>query len=282
MWAAEQWVNECLIDDGAPDAVRDVEGLMADLVSTLGGVEVGALDGEALMGTVLALEGLQRRLDAVKAVTIGRLDSLGVTETETGLSTKRWKAHRTHSSDTTVGRELKVARTLQRFDGFAVALAAGVVSVDHVLALAGVCNERITDTLVQAQDDLVRFAKYHRYSVFVAHLRQVAAMLDADGVEPDCGDRDTAAMGHDFEGHLHVTLELSGHNAVEIEAIICAETDRQYRGAAREHDTTGIPIPPMGVLRARAVVELIRRGAVINPNTPETGGVGQCDHHSRP
>ncbi|MCZ7631204.1 MAG: hypothetical protein M5U19_20120 [Microthrixaceae bacterium] len=41
VWAAEQWVNECLIDDGAPDAVRDVEGLMADLVSTLGGVEVG-------------------------------------------------------------------------------------------------------------------------------------------------------------------------------------------------------------------------------------------------
>ncbi|MCZ7631817.1 MAG: HNH endonuclease [Microthrixaceae bacterium] len=109
--------------------------------------------------------------------------------------------------------------------------------------------------------------KFHRFSVFVTHLRQVAAMLDTDGAEPDCGDRDSAAMGRDLEGHLHLKLELTGHNAVEIEAIINAETDRQYRAAVREHDTTGLAVPAMGVLRARAIVELIRRGAVINPNS---------------
>ncbi|MCZ7631679.1 MAG: hypothetical protein M5U19_22615 [Microthrixaceae bacterium] len=166
-----------------------------------------------------------------------------------------------------MGRELKVARTLERFEAFAGALATGLVSVEHVLALAGVCNDRITDALVAIEHQLVQFAKFHRFSVFVTHLRQVAAMLDADGTEPDCGDRDSAAMGRDLEGHLHLKLELTGHNAVEIEAIINTETDRQYRAAVREHEASGLAVPAMGVLRARAIVELIRRRTAVNLNS---------------
>ena len=266
IWAREQWENECLVTDDAPEPVHDAREHIDGLVAALGGVDAASLDGDALMGTVLALEDLQRRLDAVKASALGRLDHSGATEAKAGLGTKRWKAHRTHGSDATVGRELRVARTLERFEAFAEAMAEGYVSTDHLLALDAVCNDRIVEALVGIQDRLVRFAKHHRYKTFVAHLRQVAAMFDADGPEPDCGDRDTAAMARDLEGHLHVTLELTGHNAVEIEAIINTETDRQYRGAVTEHDATGVGVPAMGVLRARAVIELIRRAAVANPN----------------
>lgn len=142
----------------------------------------------------------------------------------------------------------------------------GLVSVDHVLALARVCNDRTLDALVERESAIVSFAKVHRFDVYVAYLRRLVAIIDSEGVEPDCGDRDTAAMGRDFEGHLHLSLELSGHNAVEIEGIINTETDRQYRGAQREHDVAGVAMPEMGVLRARAVTELLRRGADPNPN----------------
>ena len=128
-----------------------------------------------------------------------------------------------------MARELKVARTLARFPGFADALAEGVISVDHVFALAGVCNDRTLDTLVDRENAIVSFAKLHRFDVYAAYLRRLVAIIDTDGTEPDCGDRDTAAMGRDLEGHVHLSLELSGHNAVEIEGIINTEIDRQYR-----------------------------------------------------
>ncbi|MCZ7631818.1 MAG: hypothetical protein M5U19_23405 [Microthrixaceae bacterium] len=158
VWAREQWENECLITDDAPEPVHDAREHMDGLLAALAGTDVATLDDDGLMGTVLALEDLQRHLDAVKATALGRLDRSGATEAAAGLGVKRWKAHRTHSSDTTVGRELKVARTLARFEAFAEALAAGVVSVDHVLALTAVCNDRITDALVAIEHQLVRFA----------------------------------------------------------------------------------------------------------------------------
>ena len=271
VWMVEQWENECLITDHAADPVTEVSELLTAVnaaLSRMNESQSGAentLDGDALMGTVLALEDTQRRLDAAKAVTLGALESSGVTETKTGLGAKAWKANRTRGCAATVARELKIARTLARFCGFAEALAAGVISTDHVTALAAVCNDRTLDGLLEAEDKLLVFAKLHRYRTFVTFLRRLVAIIDQDGCEPDCGDRDTASQGRDLEGHLHVSLELSGHNAIEIEAIINTEVDRQYRAAQREHKAAGIAIPTTAVLRARAIVELIRRGADPNP-----------------
>jgi hypothetical protein len=232
--------------------------------AALGDLDAGSLDGEALMGTVLALEDTQRRLDSAKALTLGALEASGATEAKTGLGAKTWKANRTHGAPASVARELKIARTLKRFPVFSEVLAEGLISVDHVLALAAVCNDRTVDGLVEYQDTIVLFAKLHRYNVFVTYLRRLVAVIDQDGVEPDCGDTDTASQGRDLEGHLHLSLELSGHNATEIEAIINTEVDRQYRAAQREQDAAGLPIPATGVLRARAIVELLRRGADTN------------------
>jgi hypothetical protein len=272
VWMAEQRENEILIADHAVDPInalasaRDTacEALTA-MQDALTELDVGSLDGDALMGTVLSVETTRRALDAANAHLLGALETSGVTETEAGLGTKRWKANRTHCSDASVARELTIARTLARFCGFAEELAKGVISTDHVLALAAVCNDRIIDGLIEAEDQLLVFAKLHRYRIFVTFLRRVAATLDEDGCEPDCGDRDTASMGRDLERHLHLSLELSGHNAVEIEGIINTEVDRQYRAAVRESEAAGRPVPTTAVLRARAIVELIRRGADPNP-----------------
>ncbi|MFV0315423.1 MAG: DUF222 domain-containing protein [Microthrixaceae bacterium] len=222
-----------------------------------------------LMDAVLAIEALSRRLDATKATLIGRLDASGATVKEAGLPTKQWKANRTHGAPGVVGRELRVARTLRRFDSFAAALREGRIGTEHVLALANACNVRIEPALVELQDELAKFASQHRFTVFQRHLRNLVALLDADGPEPDCGDRDTAQMAADGAGNLLLSLELSGHNAIVAERIIRDETNRQYRAAVREQEACGVDIPTMAVLRARAILEVLRRGAKVNPQSPK-------------
>ncbi|MCZ7630988.1 MAG: hypothetical protein M5U19_18945 [Microthrixaceae bacterium] len=241
-WMAQRCELELLVEESQACGVADVGAAGEAVCEALGSMREALsgcvpgpvdVDGEVLMGAAVSLEATRRLLDGVNAWLLGRLDVLGVTDAKTGLGVKQWKAKCTHGSGATVARELKVARTLERFGGFAEALADGLVSVDHVLALARVCNDRTVEALVEAEDAIVSFAKIHRFDVYVAYLRRLVAIIDSDGGEPDCGDRDTAAMGRDFEGHLHVALELSGHNAAEIEGIINTETDRQYRVAAR-------------------------------------------------
>ncbi|MEZ5269577.1 MAG: hypothetical protein R2789_13760 [Microthrixaceae bacterium] len=116
-----------------------------------------SLEGQHLMDATLALEGLQRCLDAHKTAVIGRLDTNDTTYREVGLATKTWKANRCHVPPGSVARELMVARTLTRFEGFAGALAAGQISVEHVVALANASNPRVIDMLiVEIQDSLDR------------------------------------------------------------------------------------------------------------------------------
>lgn len=274
--AREVQENLWLIEDHAPDALEAIRGHLDGLSALLGELDLGCLGDDSLMGTALAVEEARRKLDAINAKVLARVDASGITETAVGLKVKGWKSNRTHGSPSSVARELKVAHTIERFEAFGEALANGDVSADHVVAISNACRGgRITDELVAIEDSLVSYARRHQYPVFVRHLTHLVALLDQDGAEPDCGDRDTAAMGHDLEGHLHLRLELSGHNAIEAERIINEEADRQYRAAVREHEATGRRVPDPAVLRARAVMELLRRGAKSNPSssTPATEAI---------
>ena len=265
VWLAEVDQNARQVTQHAPDSLHCVAEQVAGLGSALESVDLSSLTGEELMGTVLALEAIRRRLEAVSAVALGQLDATHATESSAGLRTKRWKANRTHASDATVARELRIASTLARFGEFATSLAAGHISTDHVLALANAANPRVIDALIEIEAPLVSFAQRHRYAVFVRHLRHLVALLDQDGSEPDCNDHDTARMALDGEDHLHLVVELTGHNAVVAQHVLDAETDRQYRAAVREKEASGIAVPPTPVLRARAVAELLRRGAGPQP-----------------
>ncbi|MEZ5240031.1 MAG: DUF222 domain-containing protein, partial [Microthrixaceae bacterium] len=235
----------------------------------LAGVDVDAVDGRVLMDTVLALEGLRRRLDAASARMLGRLDVDGVTETVAGLRAKGWKANRCHLPHGVVARELKAASCLRRFTILADALATGRVSIEHVTAVANATNHRVEAALLQVQDRIVEFAETRRFSHFRTWLASLVELLDQDGAEPDPGEANTASMAADGQGNLHLVLELTGVDAVCAQRIINNETDRQTRQAQRETETTGAPMPTAQQLRARAVVELLRRGAKANPNSPK-------------
>ncbi|MEZ5348915.1 MAG: HNH endonuclease signature motif containing protein [Microthrixaceae bacterium] len=260
--------------DGALEVLSEAAGecdpvaFTEKLSGLLGELALDSLEGQHLMDATLALEGLQRCLDAHKTAVIERLDTNDTTYREVGLATKTWKANRCHVPPGSVARELMVARTLTRFEGFAGALAAGRISVEHVVALANASNPRVIDMLIEIQDSLIDFASRNRFTHYVAHIRSIVALLDEDGPEPDHRDHNTARMAADGTANLHLVMDLTGADAVTAQRIINSETDRQHRDAVRENELAGIPIPEAPLLRARAITELLSRGAKANPASP--------------
>ncbi len=253
-------ISAAVESDGV-DAVKTADALVRELQ----GLDWRSIDGDAQMASMLALENTRRALDAVIAAGMITLQRSGVTYGVSGHDAVGWRAMVTHGSKPTAKRDVTIGQTLLDFPAFAADLAAGVISADHVAALAAVCNPRIAEGLIAVQDSLLHMARTARFDTYRRHLRIAASLADIDGAQPDCGDIDSARMGVASDGALRLFVELTGHNAVVAERIVKDETDRQYRAAVREHDTTGAPMPTVGVLRARAIMELLRRGAANSP-----------------
>ena len=123
------------------------------------------------------------------------------------------------------------------------------------------------------------------FEAFRRDLRVVAARADVDGPEPDCSDVDTVSASTGAGGEFHLRGRFSGHNAVVMQRALRGELDRQWRAAVREHAVTGRALPSSGVLRARALAELVRRGVAGDPATataPRTEAILEVrDDHGR-
>jgi hypothetical protein len=63
------------------------------------------------------------------------------------------------------------------------------------------------------------------------------------------------------DDRLRLHIELRGVSAELVRQILSAETSHQRRVAWREHEATGTLMPDGGQVRARALIELLRRGA---------------------
>jgi hypothetical protein len=138
------------------------------------------------------------------------------------------------------------------------ALTAGRYGVDHATVLLGVANDRIAADLDAKASDLADLAQRTRFEPWARRVRDFADLLDADGTEP--------ADPPDDELHidrLHDTTHLAGtfHGVTghRVEHILDDATDRMWRQAQRDADTTNRApaVPSRAVLRARALTELL-------------------------
>ncbi len=243
-----------------PGAAAEVVEDARRAVDALGALLWADLDSEGSMASVLGLEASRRGLEARLAAGMAHLESRGATVQSSGLATNAWLAHNTHGARDTGRRSVEMGRTLDRFPGFGDAIRCGELSTDHASALAVVSNPRIVDRLIEAEPTLLEMARSVSFEAFRRNLRVIARRLDADGAEPDCGDRDEVAMGTDASGFLHLRGRFSGHNATVVERALRAETDRQRRAASDEHSAAGTTMPTPGALRARAFAQLVRNG----------------------
>ncbi len=240
---------------------------LVSAVKAANNLEWSAMDGPAAMASVAELETARRGIETALATGMEHLDRTGATETIGGLATHNWLAHATHGSAGTAKASMQLGRILQRFPGFADAIRSGTLSPEHGLALHAVSNPRIADLLVEAETTLLDMARDVTFAAFRRNLRVIARHLDTDGPEPDCSDHDQMSLSTDGQGDLHLRGRFSGHHAVSLEHALRHEYDRQYRAAVNEHRHGGAPIPAPATLRARALIEIVRRGLTHNPAT---------------
>ena len=274
-WAGELLAPEpCgVMSDPDPDAPAVVVSavLAARAVATLSWSD---LDGDCATAGLKELEVARRTLDAAMVTGLARMDRDGTVKSRTGLAAGVWLGNETSGSLPSGRRMGRCGAMLERFSRFAAALAAGRVSVEHVEVLCAVSNPRILDQLVDAEATIVELALHSTFAEYRSGMRQIAALLDDDGAEPDCSDRDRLTITRAADGTLHLRGMFSGDHAATIETALRDETNRQFRQATNDADAGAGSVPEPATLRARAFVELIRRSLT---HVPGSGTAPRAD-----
>ncbi|MEZ5372374.1 MAG: HNH endonuclease signature motif containing protein [Microthrixaceae bacterium] len=132
-------------------------------------------------------------------------------------------------------------------------------------------NERIEEALVDLQDELLERVAGRRFGSWRRELGAVCALLDTDGPEPLVERDDQLFLSETLDGLVDLKGTFTGSTAEELRQLVEAHTDRLYRQARRDANLTpDLPVPTRTVLRARALLELLRRGSSGEGGAPET------------
>jgi hypothetical protein len=139
------------------------------------------------------------------------------------------------------------------------ALQEEQISVERAMVLANAVNPRNAEVLAAAQAALLELsAGTPRFKEFAAQVRDLAAVADADGREPEA---EVSKGGISRTGdHVAIVMDLYGTDAAAAEQMLEAEVDRLWK--AEHDDAKRIPelVPrSRAELRAAALVELLRR-----------------------
>ncbi len=250
-------------------AVESCVEAIGAAVAGVGSVDWRTTRTQASIAAVLELAAAHRNVEVLLAEGLEHLERSGATLAEHGLAAPAWLSHEMKCSRSSAKRLVQLGRTLARFEGFALAIKEGRLSTDHAMALHAVSNPRIAELLVDAEPTLLEMALETSFAAFRRNLRIIANRLDADGAEPDCSDVDELSLSTDAQGGLHLRGRLSGHQATAFSRALRNEYDRQWRSASTEHGRAGAEIPTPAVLRARALVEVVRRGLGSDPASAE-------------
>ncbi len=259
----------------APAAERGPVPAAVAALAGLAPLDWPALSAQEQLDAVAALGAARSRLDGAIAAGLSAVDRSGAAEVDSGLRTVPWYARVTGEERTTGRRLLADGRTLERFERFATAFHARSFTMDHVRVLTAACNPRVLDQLIAAEVELTELASTLTVEAWRDALRLLVASLDADGPEPSSDhDRVTAVRVGE---QLVLDGDLSGDQAIVFEQALGDEYRRQLRAANTEATTAGLPVPPPATLRARALVELVRRGHQVRADgTPLTRGATEA------
>nr|WP_287377125.1 hypothetical protein [Candidatus Microthrix sp.] len=205
----------------------------------------------------------RRMLAAAESVMVARLEDAEASVKARGERTTAWLGRTQGLPGWKAAETTRVAAALDStFDRFAGALAAGEIDHSYCAALVRASNERIEDALVDLQDELLARVPGRRFGAWRRELSAVCALLDADGPEPVVERDDKVFLSETLDGLVDLRGTFSGSTAEEVRQLVEAHTDRLVRLARRDARLTpDLGVPSRGVLRARAVLELLRWGS---------------------
>lgn len=231
--------------------------------SGAGSVGAGVVDVGDVMVAVELVGRARRMLAAAESVMVARLEDAEASVKARGERTTAWLGRTQGLPGWKAAETTRVAAALDStFDRFAGALAAGEIDHSYCAALVRASNERIEDALVDLQDELLARVPGRRFGAWRRELSAVCALLDADGPEPVVERDDKVFLSETLDGLVDLRGTFSGSTAEEVRQLVEAHTDRLVRRARRDARLTpDLGVPSRGVLRARAVLELLRWGS---------------------
>ena len=258
--------------DDADDAdVADVADGAGAAGAAADGAGAGAgVDVADLMVAVEAIGLCRRFLASAEAQMIARLEDTNASLKQLGERTTSWLSRTQEVPGPQAAETTRVAAKLDStFHRFAAALAAGEIDHSYCAALVRASNDRTETALVDLQDELLGRVTGRRFGSWRRELSAVCALLDTEGPEPAVEHDDKVFLSETLHGLVDLKGTFTGSTAEEIRQLVEAHTDRLYRQARRDANLTpDLRVPTRAVLRARALLDLLRRGS----SEQSTGG----------
>ncbi len=257
-------------------AELDGEGLAARLgvPVDLSGVHLGldaaarnmatALSDDDLAGLLHGLDTARRSLDAAELSLLAELDQRGATVEDRGLRTGPWLAATAKISHSAARARVRLARDLHdRLPEVLAALVDGCIGVDHARVLLDAVTHRRAGTLIEPMvPDLLTDATVLGFDVWRAKIRQLVALLDADGTEPEDPTADnTVVFTRGLEGRWILHGEFDPVTGAAIRDAINARADSLFHARHRDEHTTGgtdLLTPSHRRLAAQALYDMAR------------------------
>lgn len=248
---------------GADGAEVDVGVSEVDAAGDDSSAAVAEVDIDDLMVAVESIGRTRRFLAAAESAMVARLEDAQASSKARGERTTSWLGRAQGVAGRTAAETTRVAAALDStFTKFADALARGEIDHAYCAALVRASNERTEAALVDLQDELLERIPGRRLEAWRRELSAICALLDADGPEPAVERDDKLFLSETLDGLVDLRGTFTGSTGEELRQLVEAHTDRLHRQARRDAKLTpDLPIPTRAVLRARALLDLLRRGA---------------------
>jgi hypothetical protein len=236
---------------------------LTDLCQRVADVDVTALSADEVAGVARGFAAARAGLDAAEARWLGVLESSGVCD-RFGSTTASWVAHETRASRGSVNIRVRVGVEVgHRFGLAGDALAAGVITFDHLRALVNDTNPRVIDQIADMQDVLIAHAQDRPFPVWRSELLALVSLLDQDG--PFDPNRDLARnhlqVTETAPGEIRISGVLVGEHALAVTEAVRVEADRLRRQMLADHaETPDLAMPSGATINAIALCNLTRRG----------------------
>jgi len=231
-----------------------------------------ASDDELLAGAV-ELQAARSALGAAEAHVLGELRARGVTDRCFGMKTPKWVAGQAKVEFGPVARRTRLGQWLRQLPVVDEAVADGRVTADHAAVLAeAAANPRIGDQIAATSSIWVQQATETSFVDWCHQLRQAVRLLDQDGgYDPD-KDRDRQRLQFTTfdDGITRLAGDLVGVDALAVRQLVEDQADRMFHQLKNDATrTSDLPMPGRATLLAMALVELVRRGSVVDRDTTD-------------
>ncbi len=238
-------------------------------IRCLAHIDTRACTTDERLASVLAIEKMRSLLDTFQAHLLADLEADGTTDVRFGMRTPSWVASQTGCARGPVAGRLRVGRALRaQFNKIDDALTNGQLCFDHAKTLVDASNPRTRDALAAAQDQIIALAKDTTFDQWRNDITALAEVADTDGPEPDPYADLSLSMPVTLDRTVHIDGTLDHASGLAFRQAIKTKTDELFRRFTRDREhTPDLEIPKRSVLRALALIELIREATSAKPGS---------------